>query len=105
MFEYSVIDMFPIDGRCVVFTGKVEQGEVHLGDKLFLRSQHGEVGVTVKSLEPSGFRRSGAVAGDNVSIVVEPLNLDAIADGFCHLGDNSYQVRALSLNGECTRSR
>jgi translation elongation factor EF-1alpha len=99
MFEYRVVDMLPIEGRCIVFTGKVEQGEVHVGDKLLLRSPHGEVGVTVKSLEPSGFRRSGAVAGDNVSIVVEPLNLDVIADGFAHVGGISLQVRSLSLNG------
>lgn len=99
MFEYRVVDMLPIEGRCIVFTGNVEQGEVHVGDKLLLKSPHGEVRVTVKSLEPSGFRRSGAVAGDNVSIVIEPVDLDVIADGFSHVGGNSYQVRFLSLNG------
>lgn len=98
MFEYRVVDMLPIEGRCIVFIGKIEQGEVHVGDKLVLRSPHGKVSATVKSLEPSGFRRSGAMAVNNVSIVVEPLNLDVIADGFCHVGGNSYQVRSLSLN-------
>lgn len=96
MFEYSVVDMLPIRERCVVFTGHVSHGAVRVGDVLRLRSPAREVVVKVTSLEPSGFRQSGAVAGDNVAVVVEPFDLDAIADGFCVSGQ-AYQVKALTL--------
>jgi len=105
MFEYEIIDMLPIDGRCVVFTGKVEQGEVHVGDELLLKSPQGEVGVLVKSLEPSGFRWSGAMTGDNVAIVVDPFPLGAIADGFCLDENRSFQIRSLTLHGQCAFGR
>jgi len=104
MFEYSVVDIFSIDGQCTVFTGKVKQGEVHVGDRLLLKSPQGVVTVTVKSLEPSGFRRSGAMAGDNVAVVVDPFSLDAIVDGFCRGNDSSFEVRSLTLHGHCARS-
>jgi translation elongation factor EF-Tu-like GTPase len=104
MFEYRVVDIFSIDGQCIVFTGKVEQGEVHVGDRLLLKSPQGVITVTVKSLEPSGFRRSGAMTGDNVAVVVDPFSLDIIADGFCRGNDSSFEVRSLTLHGHCARS-
>ncbi|HEY0589597.1 MAG TPA: hypothetical protein VGD52_25950 [Pseudoduganella sp.] len=100
MLAYAVVDIFSIDGRCVVFTGKVEEGEVHLADKLILRSPQSEISVTVKSLAPSGFRRSGAKTGDYVAIVVDPFSLDVITDGVCHGDDNSLIVQSLTLHGQ-----
>lgn len=99
MLEYEVVDMLPIGDRCIVFTGKVGKGQVYVGDELLLKSPKGEIAVTVMSLEPSGFRRAGALAGDNVAIVVEPFCLDYIADGFVHVEGSTYQVSALTLHG------
>ncbi|WP_028103405.1 hypothetical protein [Pseudoduganella violaceinigra] len=99
MFEYEVVDVLPIGDRCIVFTGKIGKGQVHVGDELRLKSPKGEVGVIVMSLEPRGFRLAGALAGDNVAIVVEPFCLDDIADGFVHVEGITYQVSALTLHG------
>lgn len=99
MFEYEVVDMLPIGDRVIVFTGKVGKGQVQIGDELLLKSPQGVVGVTVMSLEPSGFRRAGALAGDNVAIVVEPFSLDDIEDGYVYVEGSTYQVSALTLLG------
>lgn len=97
MFEYEIVDILPIGALSIVFTGKVGLGAVQVGDNLLLKSPLGEVGVTVKSLEPSGFRHAGAKAGDNVAIVIDHLDLAAVADGFSQIEGNSYQVKSLTL--------
>jgi len=100
MFEYKVVDLLPIGKRSIVFTGKIGQGEVHVGDSLILSSPQGELAVTVTSLEPSGFRSSCAMAGDNVAIVIACQDLDTVADGFRHVEGNTYQVKSLTLHAK-----
>lgn len=98
-FEYVVIDSLVIEGKSIIFTGKVGSGEIHVGDDLFLQSPRGQVVVKVASLEPSGFRVTGAVAGDNVVVVVKHVNLEPVADGFRHTAANQIQVQSLTLHG------
>lgn len=100
MFEFKVVDLLPIRDRNIVFTGRVAQGEVRTGDTLLLRSPRGELPVTVISLEPSGFRRAGAKAGDNIAIVIKFQDLREVADGFRHLEGSTYQVQSLTLLGK-----
>ena len=98
-FEYVVADAILIAGQCIIFTGKVETGEVHVGDNLFLQSPQGRISVKVISLEPSGFRRAGARAGDNVAVVVEYLDLAPVADGCLLIPGNRVHVQSLILRG------
>jgi translation elongation factor EF-1alpha len=87
-----------IAGRSIIFTGKVASGEVHVGDNVFLQSPRGQIEVKVTSLEPSGFRVAGARAGDNVAVVVEPVNLEPVADGFRFTAANQISVESLALH-------
>ena len=98
-FTFDVVDMLSIADRSIVFTGKVGRGEVHVGATLRLTSPAGETVVKVKSLEPAGFRRAGAQAGDNVAIVVEPVDLDDVADGFYQGPGKQFAVTSLTLRG------
>jgi translation elongation factor EF-Tu-like GTPase len=98
-FEFAVVDAIRIAGRSIIFTGKVDRGEVRVGDDLFLRSPHGQIKVKVISLEPSGFRVAGAKAGDNVAVVVQHVNLEPVADGLCLTSANQVQVQSLTLHG------
>ncbi len=98
-FQLAVVDALLIAGRSVIFFGKVGSGEVHMGDDLFLQSPRGQIVVKVISLEPSGFRVVGAKAGDNVAVVVEHVNLESVADGFCLTESNQIHVQSLRLNG------
>ena len=82
-----------------MFFGKVGSGEVHVGDELFLQSPRGKIVVKVIGLEPSGFRVAGARAGDNVTVVVEHVNLEPVADGFCLTASNQIHVQSLRLHG------
>ncbi|QMV72449.1 hypothetical protein HS961_06140 [Comamonas piscis] len=99
IFEFVVVDAFLIEGRSIIFTGKVGSGEVRVGDDLFLRSPHGKIKVKVISLEPSGFRVAGARAGDNLVVVVKHVNLSSVADGFHLTVENQIQVQSLTLHG------
>lgn len=96
-FEFVVVDALLTAGRSIIFFGKVDRGEVHVGDDLFLQSLHGQIVVKIVSLEPSGFRAAGARAGDNVAIVVEHVNLESVADGFRLTAENQVQVQSLTL--------
>jgi selenocysteine-specific translation elongation factor len=98
-FEYAVVDVLLIAERCIVFTGSVGSGAVHVGDDLFLQSPQGHIAVKVISLEPRGFRTAGARAGDNVAVVVDYVDLARVADGFTLGADNRVEVRSLTLRG------
>jgi translation elongation factor EF-Tu-like GTPase len=105
-FQFAVFDALLIAGRSVIFFGKVDSGEVHVADELFLQSphgqiviKHGQIVVKVVGLEPSGFRVAGAKAGDNVTVVVEHVNLEPVADGFWLTASNQIHVQSLRLHG------
>lgn len=99
MFLFEIVDFLPIVDRHIVFCGRVAQGEVRIGDELFLKSPRAELIVRVASLEPGGLRRSGARAGDNVAIVVPYLDLGPVSDGFRLGPDKTCQTHALVLQG------
>ena len=98
-FEYAVVDVLLIAERCIIFTGKVGSGEVRVGDNLFLQSPNGRMSVKVISLEPSGFRKGGARTGHNVAVVVEYVDLEAVADGWLLTERNQVLVQSLTMHG------
>jgi len=66
MFRMVVEDVFLIRGRGVVTTGRVETGQLHVGDDLQV---NGGLVVTVAAIEAFRKKLAEANPGDNVGLV------------------------------------
>ncbi len=78
MFRMTIQDVFFIRGRGVVATGRVEYGQLHVGDEVQI---NGGPAVRVDGIE--AFRKviREATAGDNIGVLFSSLDRGALAAG------------------------
>lgn len=78
MFRMTVQDVFVIRGRGAVATGRVEHGELRVGDTVCINDGPG---VTVDAIEASRKRTSTVQAGDNVGLLFTKFDKSDVAAG------------------------
>jgi elongation factor Tu len=78
MFRMTVEDVFVIRGRGVVATGRVESGQLRVGDELQVNS-----GLTVRVDGIEAFRKALAEAtvGDNIGVLFRSLDKGQLSPG------------------------
>ncbi|OBG32482.1 EF-Tu/IF-2/RF-3 family GTPase [Mycobacterium sp. E3198] len=78
MFRMTVQDVFVIRGRGAVATGRVEYGELRVGDQVQINN-----GPTVRVDAIEAFRKKidTATAGDNVGLLFKALDKNDLAAG------------------------
>ena len=78
MFRMTIHDVFFIRGRGVVATGRVEYGQLHVGDEVQI---NGGPAVRVDGIE--AFRKviREATAGDSIGVLFSGLDRGALAEG------------------------
>jgi translation elongation factor EF-Tu-like GTPase len=78
MFRMTIQDVFFIRDRGVVATGRVEYGQLHVGDEVQI---NGGPAVRVDGIE--AFRKviREATAGDNIGLLFSSLGKGALAAG------------------------
>jgi elongation factor Tu len=82
-FLMPVEDVFSISGRGTVGTGRVERGQVKVGDKVELVGLRETRDTVVTGVEM--FRKSmdEAIAGDNIGLLLRGIEKDDIERGMC----------------------
>lgn len=70
MFRMTVTDVFFIRGRGIVATGRVDYGELRVGDTVHINDRPG---VRVDGIEVSRKRVDTAQTGDNVGLLFSML--------------------------------
>ncbi len=81
-FLMPVEDIFSIKGRGTVATGRVERGQVKMGDNLEIVGLKDEVDKTVcTGIEMFNKTLDSAIAGDNAGVLLRGVNKDAIERG------------------------
>ena len=76
-FKMTVADVFNITGRGTVITGKIESGEIRVGDTISLRGKS----YNVQGIEMFRRNTQEAKAGDNVGILLRGLDRNSVARG------------------------
>ena len=81
-FRIKIEDVFYIHGRGVVVTGRVESGEVKLGDQVILhRKDNSEILVVIKGIEQFRKHKKSAAEGENVGLLLGDINKEDVSAG------------------------
>jgi len=85
MFRIVVQDVFSISGAGTVFTGRVEEGPIAIGDPLLVQTPSRKVRTSVDGLE--SFRKLLPVAevGQEVGVLCRRIPPETLAD--CYIGE------------------
>jgi elongation factor Tu len=78
MFRMTVQDVFVIRGRGAVATGRVEYGELRVGDRVQINDRSG---VKVDAIEVFRKKVDSANVGENVGLLFSKLTKDDLAAG------------------------
>lgn len=96
-FRMPVEDLFYITGRGYVMTGKVQSGVIAVGDPVTIESPSHSVTTRVIGIEMIQKLLTKAQPGDNIGILVQRFDADAISDGVELLSKNVYRLISLTL--------
>jgi elongation factor Tu len=80
-FLMAVEDVFSIAGRGTVATGRIEQGKVHIGDKVALVGLRDTVETVCTGVEMFNKTLEEGLAGDNVGVLLRGIKKDDIERG------------------------
>jgi elongation factor Tu len=80
-FLMAIEDVFSIEGRGTVVTGRIEQGEIKVGDKVEIIGLRDTQETTVTGVEMFRKMLDKGVAGDNVGILLRGTKKDDVERG------------------------
>ncbi|MBM81120.1 MAG: elongation factor Tu [Planctomycetaceae bacterium] len=80
-FLMAIEDVFSIEGRGTVATGRIEQGVIHVGDKVAMVGLKETTETTCTGVEAFNKTLDEGMAGDNVGILLRGTKKDEIERG------------------------
>lgn len=80
-FSMPVEDVFSIDGRGTIITGKIATGRVHVDDVIYLVKDGTVLSATVKGCEMFRKLLDQAEYGDNVGLLLQGVSPDQVKKG------------------------
>ncbi len=80
-FLMAIEDVFSIEGRGTVVTGRIEQGEIHTGDKVSIIGLRPTTETTCTGVEMFKKILDKGIAGDNVGILLRGTKKDEVERG------------------------
>jgi translation elongation factor EF-Tu-like GTPase len=78
MFRMTIEDVFAIRGRGTVATGRVESGQLRVGDELRV---NGSFTVTVDAIEAFRKKLDEANVGDNIGVLLKSVERSQLNRG------------------------
>ncbi len=105
----AIEDVFSIEGRGTVVTGRIEQGAVKVGEKVELIGLKDTTETTCTGVEMFNKTLDEGMAGDNVGILLRGIKKDDVERGQVLAASQvdyaAHQVRGRSLRPEQRRRR
>ena len=80
-FLMPIEDIFSIEGRGTVVTGRVERGQVNVGDEIEIVGMRDTTKTTVTGIEMFNKQLDSGVAGDNAGILLRGTKKDDVERG------------------------
>jgi elongation factor Tu len=87
-FLMAIEDVFSITGRGTVATGRIERGQVNVGDSVELVGLKETRTTTVTGIEMFQKTLDSGMAGDNVGILIRGIQKTEIERGMVSVGDS-----------------
>jgi translation elongation factor EF-Tu-like GTPase len=78
MFRMTIEDVFAIRGRGTVATGRVESGQLRVGDEVLV---NGTMSVTVDAIEAFRQQMTEANVGDNIGVLLRKVERSQLKRG------------------------
>ena len=108
-FMMAIEDVFSIEGRGTVVTGKIESGIVKVGEKVEIVGLKDTQTTTVTGVEAFNKTMDHGKAGENVGVLLRGIAKDAVQRGQVLAGPEddqpAHQVRVRGLRAEQGRGR
>ncbi|MBP8618029.1 MAG: elongation factor Tu [Candidatus Pacebacteria bacterium] len=80
-FLMPIEDIFSIEGRGTVVTGKIERGKIHVNDEVEIVGYHPTVKTVVTGVEMFNKSMDEAQAGDNVGLLLRGIKKEEVRRG------------------------
>jgi len=80
-FLMPIEDIFSIEGRGTVVTGRVERGKVHVGDEVEIVGYHPTKKTVVTGLEMFNKTLDEGMAGDNIGVLLRGIKKEEVRRG------------------------
>jgi len=93
-FLMPIEDVFSISGRGTVVTGRIEQGQIKLGDEVSVVGGKGIPKVPVTGLETFRKQMESSIAGDNVGVLLRGINKTQLHRGQVLAKANSLKAHS-----------
>jgi len=90
-FLMAVEDVFSIDGRGTVVTGRIERGLIKVGDKIQIVGLRDPQETTVTGVEMFNKTLDSGIAGDNVGLLLRGTGKDDVERGQVLCANNSIK--------------
>ncbi len=80
-FLMPIEDIFSIEGRGTVVTGRIERGQVKIGDEVEIIGLHPTTKTTITGIEMFNKQLQSGMAGDNAGVLLRGTAKDAVHRG------------------------
>jgi elongation factor Tu len=80
-FLMPIEDIFSIEGRGTVVTGRIERGQVKVGDTVEIVGLHDTTTTTITGIEMFNKQLQSGIAGDNAGVLLRGTAKDAVHRG------------------------
>ena len=80
-FLMPIEDIFSIEGRGTVVTGRIERGQVKVGDTVEIVGMHDTTTTTITGIEMFNKQLQSGIAGDNAGVLLRGTAKDAVHRG------------------------
>jgi translation elongation factor EF-Tu-like GTPase len=80
-FRFMIEDVFNIKGRGIVVTGRIESGDLRIGERVRISDGINTYETTIKGIESFRQKRASATVGDNVGLLLADLSKEEVKQG------------------------
>jgi elongation factor Tu len=100
--SYAIEDIFSIEGRGTVVTGRIERGVVKVGEEIEIVGIKDTQKTTVTGIEMFNKNLKEGMAGDNAGILVRGLKKEDITRGQVLVQSQVQLLLTQNSNQKCT---
>jgi len=95
--EIRIVDVFHIPGRDTVLAGKVQEGEVTIGQKVEVKAPNESISAVVAGVEVEKQFVQSASRGMSVGLLVESFDPESLPSGFTKTEPSVYELTGVTV--------
>ena len=93
--KMTVQDIFSIRGRGAVLAGHLDEGEMHVGQKVILKTKENSLKTKIDGIEINRQELQSVEAKKDLAILIRDIDLSLLSDGVTYNEETNYSVKNL----------